>query len=238
MKTVGADVPLLQTVHLSREIKAKKIVDDLNVSVEQGTILAVVGPSGSGKSSFLRLLNRLDEPTAGTVLLGGVDYRTLMPASLRRRVGLVFQTPALFPGTVVDNLQFGPRQRGESIPTTALASLLDEIGLAGYAERDVGRLSGGEAQRVALLRTLVNEPQVLLLDEPTSALDASSELIIEAFLAKIVQQKALACILVTHKLAQASRVAQQILVLAQGKVTLSGPAAEILPCLTNSSPIL
>ena len=105
------DAPVLETEHLSRAVSGVHLVHDVSVQVRQGEVLAVVGPSGSGKSSFLRLLNRLDEPTAGTVTLGGRDYRMIPPREVRRRVGMVTQTAFLFPGTIADNLRFGPRQR-------------------------------------------------------------------------------------------------------------------------------
>ncbi len=95
----------LRTDHLSRVVQGKPIVDSISVSVRRGDMLAVVGPSGSGKSSFLRLLNRLDEPTGGTIFLGGTDYREIVPRELRRRVGMVTQSAFLFPGTVADNLR-------------------------------------------------------------------------------------------------------------------------------------
>jgi UDP-glucose/iron transport system ATP-binding protein len=125
----------------------------------------------AGKSSFLRLLNRLDEPTGGTVLLDGVDYHQIPPRELRRTVGLVTQRPFLFAGTVHQNVGFGPRQRGDTISDARTEELLARVGLSGYANRDVANLSGGEAQRVSLARALANSPRVQLLDEPTSALD-------------------------------------------------------------------
>jgi len=101
----------LETRHLSRAIPGKAVVNDISLQVHRGEVLAVVGPSGSGKSSFLRLLNRLDEPTGGSVLIDGQDYRDIAPRELRRRAGMVMQMPFLFPGNVADNIAFGPRQR-------------------------------------------------------------------------------------------------------------------------------
>src|SRR5689334_24866587 len=107
--------PILRTEHLTREVAGRRIVDDISIEVPQGDVLAIVGPSGAGKSWFLRLLNRLDEPTGGTFYVGGRDYREIPPRVLRRRLGRVMQTPFLFPGSVADNMRFGPRQQGEAV---------------------------------------------------------------------------------------------------------------------------
>src|SRR5437763_2540784 len=171
---LASHVSALETRHLSRTVVDRVLVRDISVQVQPGEVLAVVGPSGAGKSSFLRLLNRLDEPTGGTVLLNGLDYRTLPPRELRRRVGMVMQMAYLFPGTVTANIGFGPRQRGEILTGDDIAALLERVGLPGYQDRDVSTLSGGEAQRVSMARTLANAPDALLLDEPTSALDEHS----------------------------------------------------------------
>jgi len=178
----------------------------------------VVGPSGAGKSSFLRLLNRLDEPTTGTVYLEGTDYRRLAPRELRRRVGMVTQTPYLFPGTVADNLRFGPRQRGADLPDGAIAALLDQVGLADRAGSDVVDLSGGEAQRVALARALANAPTVLLMDEPTSALDEKAKREVEALILRVVARNALTCVIVSHDLAQAARIAGRVMAVRAGRL--------------------
>ena len=193
-----------------------------------GEVLAIVGPSGSGKSSLLRLLNRLDEPTSGTVYLEGTDYRQIAPRELRRKLGMVNQRPFLFPGTVEQNLQFGPLQRGESLSKDAVEELLGQVGLKGYASRNVANLSGGEAQRVSVARTLANSPLILLLDEPTSALDETSKREVEASIQTIVRDQGLTCILVTHDTAQAARLAERALMLESGHVTRNGPINEVL----------
>src|SRR5205807_705286 len=166
---------VLESSRLSRAVEGKVLVHDVSVQVGVGEILAVTGPSGSGKSSFLRLLNRLDEPTGGTVLLQGRDYRKILPRELRRKVGMVTQRAFLFPGTVAGNLRFGPRQYGAELSDDEVDALLAKVGLPGYAERDVTNLSGGEAQRVSVARAVANSPIVLLLDEPTSALDDAAK---------------------------------------------------------------
>ena len=218
----------LETKHLSRTVVDRVLVSDISVQVQPGEVLAVVGPSGAGKSSFLRLLNRLDEPTGGTVCLNGQDYRELAPRELRRRVGMVMQMAYLFPGTVAANVAFGPRQRGERFRPEQIASLLDRVGLFGYQERDVTNLSGGEAQRVSLARALANAPQALLLDEPTSALDDVSARGIEDLVLSIVRERRMTCVIVTHNTVQAHRIADRTMILEGGKLITVGPTQEVL----------
>jgi len=190
--------------------------------------LAIVGPSGSGKSSLLRLLNRLDEPTSGTVFVEGTDFRNLEPRELRRKLGMVTQRPYLFPGTVAENLQFGPAQRGETLAGEAIEELLSQVGLKDYGGRNVANLSGGEAQRVSVARTLANSPLVLLLDEPTSALDEAAKLEVESSIQKVVHDHGLTCVMVTHDLAQASRLAEKALLLEAGRIVRAGLIGEVL----------
>jgi putative ABC transport system ATP-binding protein len=164
----------------------------------------------------LRLLNRLDAPTAGSVLLEGADTSEMDVHELRRRVGMVMQSANLFLGTVAENVHYGPGLRGERMSDGEVEELLATVGLRGYAERDVAGLSGGEAQRVSLARTLANRPQVLLLDEPTSALDDAAKLVVEEALRAAMAQMEGACLIVTHDAAQAARLAQRTLVMREG----------------------
>ena len=205
-----------------------RVVDDISLDVERGDILAVVGPSGAGKSSFLRLLNRLDEPTSGTVYLNGRDYRTIPPRELRHQIGMVMQSAFLFPGTISANIAFGPAQRGIVLETAAIDELLDGVGLTGRGDRDVALLSGGEAQRVALARALANEPQLLLLDEPTSALDETARKEIEVLIGDVFREHRLACVIVTHDRAQALRMATRVMVMEHGRMSALGPVEEVL----------
>jgi putative ABC transport system ATP-binding protein len=218
----------LETKHLSRCLVGRVLVSDISVHVQPGEVLAVVGPSGAGKSSLLRLLNRLDEPTGGTVCLNGQDYRELAPRELRRRVGMVMQMAYLFTGTVAANVAFGPRQCGERLRPEQIASLLDRVGLCGCQERDVSNLSGGEAQRVSLARTLANAPEALLLDEPTSALDDVSARGIEDLVLSIVRERRMTCVIVTHNTVQAHRIADRTMILEAGKLVTIGPTKEVL----------
>jgi putative ABC transport system ATP-binding protein len=191
-------------------------------------VLAVVGPSGAGKSSFLRLLNRLDEPTDGTVRFEGRDYREFPPPELRRRLGMVTQTAFLFPDTIADNLRFGPLQQGIDLPAETIDTLLSQVGLAGRAGEQVAHLSGGEAQRVSLARALATRPAVLLLDEPTSALDAQAKDEVERLILAVVRRNHLTCVMVSHDLAQAARVADQVMAMSKGRVTKIGTASEVI----------
>lgn len=218
----------LETRHLSRRIGERVLVQDVSLQVSAGEILAIVGPSGAGKSSFLRLLNRLDEPTSGTALLKAIDYRSIAPQELRRLIGMVMQTAYLFPGTVSANIAFGPKQRGEILAPDRIAPLLQRVGLPGFADRHVSNLSGGEAQRVALARTLANKPEVLLLDEPTSALDEASVRGIEDLILGIVAERQMTCVMVTHNRAQAVRLAGRTMVMEAGRLVAVGPTREVL----------
>jgi ABC-type iron transport system FetAB ATPase subunit len=219
---------ILRAENLGRTVGDKILVEDTSFEVHAGEILALVGPSGAGKTSLLRLLNRLDEPTHGTVYLQDSDYRTIAPRELRRQVGMVMQRPFLFPGTVEINLQFGPAQRGEKLSAQEVEELLSRVGLEGYASRDVANLSGGEAQRVSVARTLANSPLVLLLDEPTSALDDASKREVEMLIRSLVLDKNLGCVMVTHDEGQAARLAQRALLLNRGKIVRSGAVSEVL----------
>jgi putative ABC transport system ATP-binding protein len=222
-----SDAVLLRADRLGRCIPAKILIADVAFDVRRGETLAIVGPSGSGKTSLLRLLNRLDEPTSGTVFLNGADYRRVAPRDLRRRVGMVTQRPYMFPGTVAQNLRFGPRQRGEELPNDKVDELLSGVGLVGFAARNVANLSGGEAQRVSFARTLANAPEVLLLDEPTSALDADAKAEVEGLMQQIVRERGLTCVLVTHDMAQAARLAKRALLLGGGRILRDGPLEEV-----------
>ena len=189
------------------------MLHDVSFGIEPGAT-ALLGPSGSGKSTILRLLNRLADPDEGTVRMDGEDVRALDVLALRRRAVLVPQLPAPLPGSVRENVAFGPSLIGREVETEPL---LEQAGLdAAYADRDATQLSVGEQQRVMLARSLALEPEVLLLDEPTSALDESARDAIEATLSALSER--LSIVLVTHDRAQAERLTTRTVRIQAGAV--------------------
>ena len=208
---------------------------DASMSVRRGETVALVGRSGAGKTTAARLLAGLETPTDGAVRffgesVGPVDER---PGDQRRAVGYVFQSP---------RASLDPRRRvGESVaePLSAagwdrqrrrerVATLLDEVGLAGYDDRYPGSLSGGEAQRVAVARALAPDPDVLILDEPTSALDTVTAGELCETLARLTDERDLATLLVTHELGVVARLADRTCVLSGGRIVDRGPTADLL----------
>ncbi len=214
--------PAMRTERLTRTVDEKVLVDGVTISVHRGEAVAISGTSGSGKTSLLRLLNRLDEPTSGSVFLNGKDYRELEPRLLRRRVGMLAQRPFLFPGSVAENVEYGPAAHGETMERERVEDLLEQVGVSGYADRDVKGLSGGEAQRVSLARSLAVRPGVLLLDEPTSALDEAARLGVEELVCKIIESQGLTCLIVTHDREQAARMARRTIVMESGEIIDEG----------------
>jgi ABC-type multidrug transport system fused ATPase/permease subunit len=197
--------PRIKTEALTVARGGRVLVPDLDLAVRAGEVVALVGPSGVGKSSLLRCLVRLDEPVAGRVLVDGTDARELEPCTLRRRVGLVTQAPVMLEGDVRANLAYGLEHPDED----ALADSLAATGLdRAFMTRTAGELSGGEAARVAVARALARDPAALLLDEPTAALDTASAAAVEQ-LVRDLAQRGLGILVVTHNEAQAARVADE-----------------------------
>ncbi len=184
-------------------------------------ITVIVGPSGSGTSTLLRLCNRLVAPERGTVRFRGEPVSTLDPLVLRRRVGMVFQRPTPFAGTVRDNLRVAEPE----LTDAAARDVLARVGLdAGLLDRDASELSGGEAQRVCLARTLVTAPDVLLMDEVTSSVDPSATRALED-LARDLAHDGVPVLWVTHDLEQMERLADHVVVVVDGRIVhASDPA--------------
>ena len=215
--------PLFEFAGVTVKRGGRTLLADVTLAVPDGVVTVVVGPSGAGKSTLLRLGNRLEAPTSGTVRFRGEDVATADPPSLRRRVGMVFQRPAPLPGDVAANLRTGaPDATDDDVART-----LADVGLAGLASRPADELSGGEAQRMCLARTLLTRPAAVLFDEPTSALDPASARAVEALALRLVAAGT-PVVWVGHDLAQARRIARHLVVLIGGRVAQSGPAADVL----------
>jgi len=225
---MGTPTAKLRTDRLSFVAGGDPIVTGVDLTVDAGKTLTLIGPSGAGKSTLLRLLCRIEEPTEGAVYLDGTDYRTLDPTDLRARVGMVPQDPALRDGTVRENVTIGPRLRGESVEPGRVESLLGRVDLSGYADREVADLSGGEAQRVAIARTLMMDPEVLLLDEPTASLDPQAQADIEALLEELLAASDRTAVFVTHDQAQVDRIADRVVRFVDGRIRSEGTAREVL----------
>jgi putative ABC transport system ATP-binding protein len=175
----------------------------------------VAGPSGAGKSTLLRCCNRLEAPDAGVVRYRGEDLAARDVLAHRREVGMVFQQPVLFPGTVRDNLHVAD----PGLDDHAAAALLQRAALApAFLDREAGSLSGGEGQRACLARALATRPRVLLMDEPTSALDRDATLLLERLMGELADD-GVPVVLVTHDDEQRGRVADAVLELREGQVT-------------------
>jgi putative ABC transport system ATP-binding protein len=213
----------LEAAELERD--SALLLGPIDWRVRQGVVSTILGPSGSGKTSLLRLLNRLDDPTAGRVSYSGKPIAEHDVGSLRREVAMVFQRAELFPGTVGDNLRFGPALHGIEVDPE---EILDVVGLdKAMLGRDVGKLSEGQAQRVSIGRAISVKPQVLLLDEPTTGLDPTATLQIES-LVKSLLRPGITCVFVTHCVEQARRLGDDAILLIDGKKVEDGPMEQVL----------
>jgi putative ABC transport system ATP-binding protein len=190
------------------------VLHDVDVTVPDGGVTVLAGPSGAGKSTMLRLCNRLILPGAGTVRFRGDDIDSLDPLALRRKVGMVFQRPTLFDGTVLENL----RVADPSLTVDAAGATLGHVGLdAAFLDRAARDLSGGEAQRACLARTLATHPSVLLMDEPTAMLDVDNARLLERLARRLVTEDGVAVVWVSHDPAQIRRLADWVVRLDGGR---------------------
>jgi ABC-type methionine transport system ATPase subunit len=209
------DRPKIEIRGLRYGADGTEILAGIDASMPDGDVTAVVGPSGAGKSTLLRTINRLIEPSSGEVYLDGEPTSGLNPLDLRRRVGMVFQIPALFGGSVEEAVLYGARLSGKDADSRRL---LEVVGLdASLAGRDPQSLSVGQQQRVTMARALALEPEALLLDEPTSALDEAARRRIEELARDLNARLGLTMVFVSHDLAQVERVADRVVVLAEGR---------------------
>jgi putative ABC transport system ATP-binding protein len=192
----------------------KEILKAINWSVGAGKVTIVLGPTGSGKTSLLRLLNRLDDPTSGEIRYMDMPIASVGIRDLRREVGMVLQQPFLFEGSVLDNILYGARLHGVD------ADVADITALVGIGEdmlgQDASTLSVGQSQKVSIARAVAVSPRVLLLDEPTSGLDPTSTLQIEELLSGLVDALNLTCVFVTHHIEQAKRLGHRGILIIDG----------------------
>ncbi|MBK8479605.1 MAG: ABC transporter ATP-binding protein [Proteobacteria bacterium] len=224
--------PMIELWRVSKRFEGRAALDELTLSVAQGQTLALLGPSGSGKTTTLRLINRLVEPDGGAVLFQGQNVREVDPVTLRRRIGYVIQDAALFPHlTAGENVALVPRLLGWA-PARLRARVEElfawvDLPAEAFAGRYPAQLSGGQGQRVALARALAADPEVVLMDEPFSALDTISRRRLEQQFLAIKRELRKTIVLVTHNIGEAFRLADQVAVLAEGRLQALGTPAEL-----------
>lgn len=218
----------LEARHISLSYGHAEVLKDINILIEPGEFFALLGPSGSGKSSLLRLIAGFNRHQRGELLIDGLDITAMPPH--QRNVGMVFQNYALWPHmTVWDNVAFGLVER--RAPKTEIkrrvGDALDLVGLSAFAERRPGQLSGGQQQRVALARTVVIEPKLLLLDEPLSNLDKNLRVQMREEIKRLQRTLGLTTIFVTHDQEEAMTTADRMAVLDHGILQQIGSAATL-----------
>ena len=219
-----AEAPLFAFEAVGLRFGPQTVLSEVTAAVPASGVTAIIGASGAGKSTLLRLCNRLEVPTEGRVLFHGADLAGIDPLTLRRRVGMVFQRPSLFPGSVRDNL----RVADPALDTEGAVRLLERADLdRSLLDREAATLSGGEAQRACLARCLATAPEVLLADEPTSALDVTARLALER-LAGQLAAGGVPVVWVSHDLEQVRRIADRVIVLESGRVRAAGDRDAVL----------
>ena len=223
-------MPKLSIQNLSLKRSGATVLHDISLDVAEGELLVVIGPSGGGKSSLLRCLNRLNDIDSGAIQLDGRSIYDMPVTELRRQVGMMFQKTAAFEGTVADNIAFGAMLQGETLSRAAILDLMAQVSLEVRSWR-ISRprqLSGGQEQRLAIARALALNPSLLLLDEPTSSLDPIATNHVEETLMRLRENSSLTMIWVSHAIEQARRVGSRVLLLDGGRIIREDTVAAML----------
>lgn len=197
----------------------KTVLRDINLEVAAGELLVVIGPSGSGKSSLLRCINRLNDIAAGSIMLDGVSIYDMPVTELRRKVGMIFQKTDAFAGSLAENIAYGAALQGRGLSRERILELMRRASLnVELVDQSAGALSGGQEQRLALARALALDPTLLLLDEPTSSLDPIATGRVETSLLRLRRETGATMIWVSHSIEQARRIGSRVLLLDAGRV--------------------
>lgn len=216
---------IVELEEIYKNYEKLQVLKNINLQIKKGTSTALVGPTGSGKTVMLRLLDLLEKPSSGTVYFEGTDANQSNNTRLdiRRQIGMVFQKPLAFKASVYDNIAYGLKVRGRKENMDGrIKELLELIGLPGYENRNALKLSGGETQRLALARAMITEPKLLLLDEPTANLDPISKKKLEELILKINHESETTIIMTTHDLLQGQKLADRMVILYDGQILQSG----------------
>jgi len=215
--------PLLDARGLRKTYEGRVLLEGVDVRLDRGTVTTLGGPSGGGKTTLLRILGLLAEPDGGQVLLEGTDVRTLVPHHVRRRVALVSQAPAMFPGTVLDNVRSGPRLASQDLDESIARALIARAGLEPqFLGQDARALSGGEKLRVAVARALALRPEAWLLDEPTAALDDERASVLVRLLQELAREGC-PVLVVTHDARVLEQLPARRLELVAGRLVEPAP---------------
>jgi len=221
----------LEVRALTLELEGDRILDGVEMGIQEGESFCILGGSGAGKSMLLRTVVRLHEPSSGEILLDGRAVSDLAPSDLRRRVNLVQQSPAMLDGTVEDNLMFGLDLTGVP-PGEAKVRAAEALTVAAldpsFIDRRADKLSEGERQRVAIARAHALRPEVLLLDEPTAALDPRRTHEVERAILDLKKASTLTLVIVTHDIEQARRLGDRTILLRRGRVVAEGDSSTLL----------
>ena len=222
---------LIEIEGLYKSVGKSEILNDINLNVEEGKVLALIGPTGSGKTTLLRLIDLQDQPTRGSIFFRGEDICRLSSKEkflVRRRMAMVFQKPVMFSRSVYENVSYGLKVRGKGNSRDDVLHTLEEVGLSGYESRSATTLSGGEMQRIALARAMVIKPEVLLLDEPTANLDPKSASVMDDLIERLAKGGT-TVIIASHNMTECRRLANKVIILVKGRITRTGRPNDIQP---------